>query len=72
MMQNRVSFLIDDSFDDRTLNISLSSNLTRESAMKNENARGGFYEWCLGSDWQDIVLKDTEAFLECADSHSFS
>ncbi len=27
-----------------------------------------FYEWCLGSDWQDIVQKDTEALLKCARS----
>ena len=67
MMKGRVSSLIADSFDGRTLNSSFSSNLIkeRESAMKNEDARG-FYEWCLGPDWQDIVRKDTKALLECA------
>ena len=69
MMKGRVSTLIADSFDGRTLNSSFSSNLIREreSAMKNEEARR-FYEWCLGSDWQEIVQKDTKALLECADS----
>ena len=69
MMEGRVSSLIADSFDGRTLNSSFSSNLIkeRESAMKDEDARG-FYEWCLGSDWQDIVQKDTEALLACAAS----
>ena len=69
MMKGRVSTLIADSFDGRTLNISFSSNLIkeRESAMKNEDARR-FYEWCLGSDWQEIVQKDTKALLERAAS----
>ena len=69
MMEGRVSSLIADSFDGSTLNSSFSSNLIRErkSAMKNEEARR-FYEWCLGSDWQEIVQKDTKALLECADS----
>ena len=35
--------------------------------MKDEDTKG-FYEWCLGTDWQDIVQKDTEALLACADS----
>ena len=34
--------------------------------MKDEDARG-FYEWCLGTDWQDIVQKDTKALIGCAD-----
>ena len=69
MMKGSVSSLIADSFDGRTLNSSFSSNLIREreSAMKDEYARG-FHEWCLGSDWQDIVQKDTKALLACADS----
>ena len=69
MMKGRVSSLIADSFDGRTLNSSFSSNLIREreNAMKNEDARR-FYEWCLGSDWEDIVQKDTKALLECATS----
>ena len=69
MMKGRVSSIIVDSFDGRTLNSSFSSNLIkeRESAMKDEDARG-FHEWCLGSDWQDIVQKDTKALLACADS----
>ncbi len=68
MMKDRVSSLIADSFDGRTLNSCFSSNLIkeRESTMKDEDARG-FYEWCLGTDWQDIVHKDTEALLACAD-----
>ena len=69
MMKDRVSSLIADSFDGRTLNSSFSSNLIkeRESAMKDEDARG-FHEWCLGPDWQEIVQKDTKALLACADS----
>ena len=71
MMKGRVSTLIADSLDGRTLNSCFSSNLIkeRESAMKDEDARG-FYEWCLGTDWQDIVHKDTKALLECADSRT--
>ena len=68
MMKGRVSSIIADSFDGRTLNSSFSSNLIkeRESAMKDEDARG-FHEWCLGSDWQDIVQKDTNPLsaIEC-------
>ena len=30
----------------------------------------GFHERRLGSDWQDIVQKDTEALLACADSRT--
>lgn len=69
MMKGGVSSIIADSFDGRTLDSSFSSDLTkeRESAMKDEDARG-FHEWCLGPDWQDIVLKDTKALLACADS----
>ena len=69
MMKGRVSTLIADSFDGRTLNINFSSNLIkeRESTMKDEEARR-LYEWCLGSDWEDIVQKDTKALLECAAS----
>ena len=69
MMKGGVSSIIADSFDGRTLNSSFSSDLIkeRESAMKDEDARG-FHEWCLGPDWQDIVLKDTKALLACADS----
>ena len=54
MMKGGVSSIIADSFDGRTLDSSSSSDLTkeRESAMKDEDARG-FYEWCLGPDWQD-------------------
>ena len=68
MMKDRVSSLIADSFDGRTLNSCFSSSLIkeRESAMKDEDAKG-FYEWCLGTDRQDIVHKDTKALLECAD-----
>ena len=68
-MKGRVSTLIADSFDGRTLNINFSSNLIkeRESTMKDEEARR-LYEWCLGSDWEDIVQKDTKALLECAAS----
>ena len=68
MMKGGVSSIIADSFDGRTLDSSFSSNLIkeRESAMKDEDARG-FYEWCLGPDWQDIVQKDTKALIECAD-----
>ena len=63
MMKGSVSSLIADSFDGRTLNSSFSSNLIREreSAMKDEDARG-FHEWCLGPDWQEIVHKDTKLF----------
>ena len=55
MMKDRVSSLIADSFDGRTLNSCFSSNLIkeRESAMKDEYARG-FHEWCLGPDWPAI------------------
>ena len=56
MMKGIVSSIIDDSFDGRTLNSSFSSNQIkeRESSKKDEDARG-FYEWCLGPDWQEIV-----------------
>ena len=68
MMKGGVSSIIADSFDGRTLDSSFSSDLIkeRESAMKDEDARG-FYEWCLGPDWQDIVQKDTKALIGCAD-----
>ena len=72
MMKGSVSSLIADSFDGRTLNSSFSSNLIREreSAMKDEDARG-FHEWCLGPDWQDIVLKDTQSLPAKSKVHPY-
>ena len=62
MMKGSVSSLIADSFDGCILNSSFSSNLIkeRECAMKDEDAKG-FYEWCLGTDWQEIVQKRYES-----------
>lgn len=69
ILKDRAVSVIADSFDGRTLGNSFSSGLLneREAAMKDEAARG-FYEWCLGPDWEEIVRKDTQALLECAHS----
>lgn len=70
LMTDRVAALVADSFDGRTLDSHFPSRMLkeREKAMKDEAARG-FYEWCIGSDWQQVVEKDTSALLECAQSH---
>ncbi len=55
-----------DSFDGRTLGEGFVENLLkeRESAKKDEQA-AGFYQWCQGEDWEQVVDKDTEALVQC-------
>lgn len=59
--------IVADSFDGRTLAEDFADNLVKErsSAKKDEQA-AGFYEWCQGEDWEEVVDKNTDALLRCA------
>lgn len=61
-----VDRIVADSFDGRTLGEGFVENLLkeRESAKKDEQA-AGFYQWCQGEDWEQVVDKDTEALVQC-------
>ena len=54
--------VIADSFDGRTLPAGFAQGLLkeREFAKADEQSRG-FYEWCQGNDWEEVIDKDTEA-----------
>ena len=69
LMPGRISAVVADSFDGLRLHDGFVPGLLaeRQAAMADEAARG-FYEWCLGSDWKDIVEMDTKALCECAES----
>lgn len=57
--------VIADSFDGRTLPSGFAEGLIkeREFAKSDEQSRG-FYEWCQGDDWEEVIDKDTETLLE--------
>lgn len=62
-----VERIVADSFDGRTLAEDFADNLVKErsTAKKDEHA-AGFYEWCQGEDWEEVVNKNTDALLRCA------
>lgn len=59
--------VIADSFDGRTLHENFSKDLTQEREFAKHDALAKqFYEWCQGSDWENVVNLNTQALLECA------
>ena len=56
--------VIADSFDGRTLPVGFAEGLLkeREFAKSDEQSRG-FYEWCQGDDWEEVIDKDTETLI---------
>lgn len=64
---NLINKVIADSFDGRSLHDSFVDDLLKERkfAKQDVNARG-FYEWCQGDDWEDVVDLNTQALVECA------
>lgn len=62
-----VERIVADSFDGRTLAEDFADNLVKErSAAKKDEQASGFYEWCQGEDWEEVVDKNTDALLRCA------
>lgn len=62
-----VERIVADSFDGRTLAEDFAVNLVKErSAAKKDEQAAGFYEWCQGEDWKEVVDKNTDALLRCA------
>ncbi|HIQ73739.1 MAG TPA: alpha/beta hydrolase [Candidatus Cottocaccamicrobium excrementipullorum] len=67
MRPDLIKGIVADSFDGRTLGEGFAENLVRErQAAKKDPQSAGFYAWCQGDDWEQIVDKDTEALLQCA------
>ncbi|MGC6768385.1 alpha/beta fold hydrolase [Enterococcus sp. LJL51] len=61
--------VVADSFDGRTLHTGFAEELVQERATAQSNpAAAEFYEWCIGSDWQEVVAKDTAALLRLSKS----
>ena len=67
MRPDLVNKIVADSFDGRTLADGFAKNLIaeRKNAKKDIQA-SGFYEWCQGKDWEQVVDRDTEALIKCA------
>lgn len=62
-----VERVVADSFDGRTLAEDFAENLIKErNAAKKDEQAAGFYEWCQGDDWEEVVDKNTNALLWCA------
>lgn len=62
-----VERVVADSFDGRTLAEDFADNLVKErSTAKKDEQAAGFYEWCQGEDWEEVVDKNTDALLRCA------
>lgn len=67
MRPDFVERVVADSFDGRTLAEDFAENLVKErSAAKKDEQAAGFYEWCQGEDWEEVVDKNTDALLRCA------
>ena len=64
-----VERVVADSFDGReSLDAAFSDNLRRErQAMKDNENAWWFYSWCQGQDWEEVLEKDTQALLACAE-----
>lgn len=56
-----------DSFDGRTLAEGFAENLIKERESAKEDVQAaGFYKWCQGEDWEEVVDKNTKALVACA------
>lgn len=62
--------VIGDSFDGRNLpdNFSEALQEERKFAMADEMTRG-FYQWCQGEDWRQVVARDTRALVNLQENH---
>lgn len=59
--------VIADSFDGRTLHKNFVKDLMQKREFAKHNAFAKqFYEWCQGSDWENVVNLNTQALVECA------
>lgn len=62
-----VDKVVADSFDGRTLGDDFAENLILERrASKKDEMAVGFYQWCLGDEWERVVDMNTEALITCA------
>lgn len=67
MRPDLVEAVAADSFDGRTLAGDFAEKLLAErTAAKKDEQAVGFYRWCQGDDWEQVVDKDTEALVQCA------
>ena len=63
-----VESVVADSFDGRTLADDFIRNLLKErEGAKQDEYAAGFYQWCQGEDWEQIVDMDTKALIQCAE-----
>lgn len=63
-----VAGTVADSFDGRTLGDGFAENLMKErEGAKGDPQAAGFYQWCQGDDWEQVVDRDTEALVRCAE-----
>lgn len=63
-----VGKVVADSFDGRTLADDFAEKLVKERASAKMDEMGaGFYQWCQGDDWENVVDMDTKAMVSCAE-----
>lgn len=67
MRPDLVKGVVADSFSGRAFGDGFAETLEieRKAAKQDEWGRG-FYQWCQGEDWEQVVDSDTEALLQCA------
>lgn len=62
-----IAKVVVDSFDGRTLADDFAANLLKEREQAKKDAQAaGFYQWCQGEDWEQVVDMDTRALIQCA------
>ena len=67
MRPDLIERVVADSFDGRTLADGFVENLLKERQVaKIDSQASGFYQWCQGEDWEQIVDSNTEALVQCA------
>lgn len=67
LRRDLVEKIVADSFDGRTLEDDFAANLLKERAdAKKDEQAAGFYQWCQGDDWEQVVDQNTEALVQCA------
>lgn len=60
--------VVADSFDGRTLAEDFVENLLKERTATCEDEQAvEFYKWCHGEDWKQVVDKNTESLIRCAE-----
>lgn len=67
LRRDLVEKIVADSFDGRTLADDFAANLLKERAdAKKDEQAAGFYQWCQGDDWEQVVDQNTEVLVQCA------